>query len=287
MIKGFLNINKPDGITSFGVVAKLRKRFGIKKIGHMGTLDPAGCGVLPLAIGKATKLFSLMQEKRKVYRAIFVFGKETNTLDSDGQVVSETAKIITQEKIINALPKFMGLIKQTPPNFSAKKVNGKRAYELARNDEEVILTPKNIEIFRFELLEELAENKFLFEIECSSGTYVRSLCRDLARELETVAYMPLIIRMACDDFKIQNSIPLSQILDSNEPIDKFLIPIENIFILDKIILNENEYKKIRNGLEVKVSNKTNGLKYLVFKDEIFSIGKVANDKLKMEIYLDD
>ena len=196
-------------------------------------------------------------------------------------------KVITKEEVIKTLSLFQGCQEQVPPNFSAKKVNGKRAYELARNNEEVILRAKNIEIFKFELLEEVEQNKFLFEIECSSGTYVRSLCRDLAYKLDTVGYMPLIIRTACDNFKIESSIPLCEILNNQESIDKYLILIDDVYPLDKIELCERDYKKIRNGLEIETSKVTDGLKYITFNNEIFSIGRVSNDKLKMEIYLDD
>ena len=128
MIKGFLNVNKPEGITSFGVVNKIKHKFKINKIGHLGTLDPAGCGVLPIAIGKATKLFDLMQQKTKKYRAIFVFGKETDTLDSEGNITQVKDKIITISDIESKISQFIGKVNQIPPNFSAKKIDGKRAY---------------------------------------------------------------------------------------------------------------------------------------------------------------
>ena len=132
MNNGFLNIIKPDGITSFQVIAKVRKLLNIQKVGHLGTLDPAGVGVLPLAVGKATRLFDLMQNKTKTYYAIFVFGKQTDTLDSFGMVEKEEEINISSEDIKKILPSFIGEIDQLPPKYSSKTVDGKRAYDLAR-----------------------------------------------------------------------------------------------------------------------------------------------------------
>lgn len=285
MINGFLNINKPDNITSFGVLAKLKKQFKVIKFGHMGTLDPAGVGVLPIAVGKATKLFNLFSEHKKVYRAIFVFGKETDTLDSFGEVVKKSSKIISKQLIEEKLCNFVGELDQLPPKFSAKKINGVRAYDLARNGEDFDLKPKRICVSRFELVEELEENTFLFEIECSTGTYIRSLCRDLANCLGTVGYMPLIIRLKMGDFEIDNAKTLNQILSQND-IKSNLIPIENVVKLQQINLSDSEFVKVRNGMMINF-NKEDGKYYLNYKENIFAVGQIKDKMLKMEIYLDD
>ena len=286
MNSGFLNVIKPDGLTSFQVIAKVRKKFGIKKVGHMGTLDPAGVGVLPLAIGKATKLFDLMQNKTKTYYAIFVFGKQTDTLDSFGIVDKIDVNCnISSEQINVALKDFIGEIDQLPPKFSAKKINGKRAYDLARCGEEFELLPKRIKIDEFDLVEQIDANKYLFKIVCSSGTYIRSLCRDLAYKLNTVAYMPLIIRSNVEDFNLENGVTLVDLLDSDNP-QKYIIPIDSVYKLDKIELDELNAKKLRNGLSVK-TNALNGKYYLYDNNKLFAIGNAQDKLLKMEIYLDD
>ena len=284
---GFLNINKPSGITSFGVVAKVRKKFNIKKVGHMGTLDPAGKGVLPIAVGKATKLFSYMQENehRKCYRAVFCFNNETDTLDAEGKVVKSKEIEITNEMIQQKLPLFIGKISQMPPIYSAKKINGKRAYDLAREGKEVLLKTKEIEVYRFEIIKQIEYNKFLFEIEVSSGTYIRSLCRDLAYSLNTYAHMSCIERLQFDNFTITNAISLEQ-MQNAQKLEDVLITIDKVLAFEKINLNEENYFKVRNGREISYDI-IDGRYYALYEDKIFSVVLVKDKKMKMEIYLDD
>ena len=285
MINGFLNVNKPDGLTSFDVITKIRKTFGIKKIGHLGTLDPAGTGVLPLAIGKATKFFDYFLEKTKVYRAIFVFGKETDTLDSMGVLTKRDDKIISEEQVKEALEKFKGEINQVPPMYSAKKINGKRAYDLARQNKDIQLNECKVIVHKFDLIKGKGTNKFLFEIECSSGTYIRSLCRDLARELDSVGYMPLIIRVKSGMFEISDSLDLNTILEKDK-LDELVVPIDKLLKFDAINLNEEEYKKVRNGLTIQC-NKQDAKYFLYNNSKLFALGNICDKKLKMEIFLDD
>ena len=286
MNNGFLNIIKPDGVTSFQVIAKVRKKLGIQKVGHLGTLDPAGVGVLPLAIGKATRLFNVMQDKVKQYYAIFVFGKQTDTLDSFGQVeIVEDNIEVHKNEIEKVLPSFVGEIEQLPPKYSAKKINGKRAYDLAREGKDFELKPKKIVIYDFSLEEQVEKNTFLFKIKCSSGTYIRSLCRDLANKLNTVAYMPLIIRSEVDSFSLNNGITLSEFLISDNA-EKYIIPFDEVYSLTQITLDGENLIKVKNGMAI-FYNHQNGDYYLKDENHIFAIGKVFNNKLKMEIYLDD
>ena len=205
---GFVNVNKPSGLGSSKVVSVLKKHFNIKKIGHMGTLDPLAEGVLPIAIGKATRMFDYMLEKNKTYIAQFTFGKTTDTLDSDGQVTETTTIIPTKNKILSILPKLIGRISQIPPQYSAKKVNGKCAYDFARNGEKVELSPKEIEIYDIKLLNQINNTTFEFEIECSGGTYIRSIARDMADLLNSKAYMSKLIRTKSGKFELNNSFTL-------------------------------------------------------------------------------
>ena len=182
-MNGIFNILKPTGMTSNAVLTKIKKRFNIKKVGHLGTLDPLATGVLPITIGKATKLFDYFLKKDKIYKAVFTFGKTTTTLDSEGDVTSESSVIPTKEQIESVLSKLVGEVDQVPPNFSAKNVNGQRAYTLARQEVDFVLPPKRVSIYGIELLSQVSENSYLFNIHCSSGTYIRSIAREMATSL--------------------------------------------------------------------------------------------------------
>ena len=221
-MKGFVNINKPSGMTSSDVVVKvrgiLRKASGEKqKVGHLGTLDPIGTGVLPIAVGSATRLFDYMQEKVKVYRATFVFGQTTDTLDITGKITGESDAFPTREQIDVAVSAIHGEIDQIPPQYSAKSVDGVRAYDFARKGIEVDLKPKRITIYYIKTVDcdldgtpyKLDKNEYAFEIACSSGTYIRSIARDLAGALGTVAYMSSIHRIKSGDFEIQDAVTLT------------------------------------------------------------------------------
>lgn len=203
-----INLNKPTGMSSFFAVKKVARILGVKKAGHMGTLDPYGTGVLLIGVNKGTKLFEEYLNKTKTYIATFHFGYETDTLDSEGSVIKENDKVVTIQEIERILPSFLGKKNQMPPNFSAKKINGKRACDLIREGKEVELKPKEIEIFKIECINSFNDNNFVFEITCSSGTYVRSICRDLAYKLSTYGTMVSIIRTKCGAFCIENSCTL-------------------------------------------------------------------------------
>lgn len=210
-----INLNKPTGMSSFFAVKKVSRLLGVKKAGHMGTLDPYGTGVLLIGVNKGTKLFEEYLNKTKAYIATFHFGYETDTLDSEGQIIKQNNKNITEEEIKKELPSFLGKQAQMPPDFSAKKINGKRACDLIREGKQVELKPKDIEIYDIKLLNNLGDNNFSFEITCSSGTYIRSVCRDLAYKLSTYGTMVSIIRTKCGVFNIEHSSTLEDIQKGN------------------------------------------------------------------------
>ena len=227
-MKGFVNINKPLGMTSSDVVVKvrgiLRRASGEKqKVGHLGTLDPQGSGVLPIAVGTATRLFDFMQEKRKVYQATFVFGKETDTLDGVGKIVATSDILPAKEQIEPFVATYHGKIDQVPPQYSAKSVDGRRAYDLARQGVAVELAPKRVNIEYVKLLDSsngvahlkkgdytLQDNEYAFEIACSSGTYIRSIARDVAYALKTVGYMSSIDRVQSGNFRLDDAVTLEE-----------------------------------------------------------------------------
>ena len=245
-----INVNKPSGITSFKVVSMVKKILHTKKVGHLGTLDPLASGVLPIAVNRATKLFDYYLKKNKVYIAEFEFGYETTTLDCQGEIVLQNNVIVSEENLKLILPDFIGESLQVPPVYSAKKINGKRSYDLARQGVEVQLRPALITIYDLELLDCVGLNKFRIKIKCSAGTYIRSLGRDIAKKLKTFATMTSLVRIQSGNFLIENALSLEELEN---------ITYENMQEIDvgfdKIILNENEKFKIMNGVKIPFAGK--------------------------------
>ena len=207
MLNGFINLYKEKGISSNKALSILKfhliQNNIFTKAGHFGTLDPEAEGVLPVALGRATRLFDYTIHKKKVYRTSFLFGKETDTLDLAGEVIKEEAVSITKEDILDVLYKFIGNIPQVPPKYSAKSIGGKRAYALARKGIEFSLKPKLVEVFSIDILSQIDKNHFEFRIVCGGGAYIRALARDIAKELGTVAVTTSIIREASGILRYQ------------------------------------------------------------------------------------
>lgn len=284
---GFLSVYKPSGITSSAVVQKIRKKFHISKVGHTGTLDPMACGLLPIAIGKATRLFDYMQEKIKSYTAIFDFGYTTDTLDTTGIKTNTEGYIPTIEEINSVLPSLTGNISQIPPNFSAKNINGMRAYDLARMGKEFELKPKIVDIISLKMIEKINDYQFKFEIVCGSGTYIRAIARDIAAKLDTYACMSFLERSKVGYFTKENSIQLDDILISNN-IDSLVIsPLEVLSNFDRIEIDYKTLIDLRNGKKV-VYDGINKNSFVLHKEEIIGVCKMSNDNiLKLDTYLEE
>ena len=278
---GFVNVNKPSGIGSSKVVAILKKQFNIKKIGHMGTLDPLAEGVLPIAIGKATRMFDYFLEKRKTYIAEFTFGATTDTLDSEGEITETTLVIPTKQQILDILPNLIGEIDQIPPQYSAKKVNGKCAYDFARQGEIVELNPKRITIYNIDLISGDG-NKYKFEIECSGGTYIRSIARDMAQLLHSKAYMSRLIRTKSGSFNIDKAYYLDELKQLS--LSEVLCGIEEIFDFPIIKLDNSTTKNLLDGKIVKV-NENSGQFFIKCDNILIGIGHVDDNILKLKTYL--
>ena len=212
--KGIIPIDKPNGWTSFDVVNKIKHMVKPLKVGHLGTLDPMATGVLLVTVGKATKLFDIMQEKQKTYVAEFEFGYVTDTLDATGEVIKTTKNIPTEQQIKEVLNSFIGKINQIPPKYSAKSVNGVRAYNLARNNQEFELKPKIVEIYNIILLS-YNSNRLKLEISCGSGTYIRAIGRDVAEALNSLATMTELVRTKVGKFKLENCKEITNINKEN------------------------------------------------------------------------
>ena len=280
-MNGFVNLIKPSGLTASDMVVKVRKALNTKKVGHLGTLDPLATGVLPIAVGRGTKLFNLLLVKEKTYRAFFTFGLETDTLDSDGVVIQKCKKIPNVDEIKLACAKMVGKQDQLPPIYSAKSINGTRAYILARKGEAVQLKTKEIEIFSFEYIRQFNENTFEFEIACSSGTYIRSIARDLAKMLDTCAYMSALIRTKSGLFDIDDAITIDELFEKREQALQSLdIAIKD---LPRFDFDSKYYRQLSNGVKLPFDKQNYHTIYC--NGELFGVGKSLDDLLDLEFYL--
>lgn len=248
---GVININKPTGYSSSDVVVvvrgMLRKYFGEKniKVGHLGTLDIGGSGVLPIVFGKATKLFNYLSTSRKKYRAEFVFGKLTDTLDSYGEVVSVDDKSINIDEIKQVLPSFIGAIDQVPPKYSRVSVGGVRGYEAMRRGGDIEMPTKKIEVYSIDILS-FDKNRLVVDVECSGGTYIRSLARDIAEAVGTVAHMSWIIRLETKSLTICESVTLDELRTN---IERYIQPIDGL-IGDITRVDISDKRRILDGIPV-------------------------------------
>ena len=276
---GFFNVDKPSGIVSSAVVNKLKWLSGVP-CGHMGTLDPLASGVLPVGVGNAARLFDYFLEKEKEYIAEFTFGVDSDTLDSTGALVYG-GDIPSEEEIAAVLPTFFGDIMQIPPKYSAKNVNGKRGYELARAGIEFELAAKKVHIYGMELLgkSEDKENTYRIKINCGGGTYIRSLARDIAAALDTKAVMSSLLRTKSGVFTLDKAIPFS-LLESDpsiETLEQWLIPTESVLPYEDLLLNEKQSVKLLQGQQVRVEQ-ADGL-YKIYKDGGFYCIAEVKDRL--------
>lgn len=287
-MNGIIVINKHKGCTSHDIVYKVKKICN-EKVGHTGTLDPMATGVLPLLIGKGTLCSKYLINHDKIYRATIQLGIETDTLDAEGTIVNTkevSGEMLNEEYIINILDTFLGKQEQVPPMYSAIKINGKKLYQYAREGKSIEVQPRNIEIYNIKLLEVNKENKQIkFEVHCSKGTYIRSLCSDISKKLGTIGHMIELQRVQVGEFNISNSITLEQIQNNPNELEKYLITIEDIF-KDKVNINLDN-KKLQlflNGVQLNF-NKEEGVYKIYNANKFIGIGCIKNNKLKRDIVL--
>lgn len=279
-------------MTSSDVVVYLRRMFKVKKVGHAGTLDPNAAGVLIVCIGKATKISEYLMEFNKTYKGGIVLGKETDTLDADGEITNESGYIPTETEIKEAFNKFKGRQLQIPPMYSARKHKGKRLYELARQGLEVKVTPRQIEIFECNLLDISNGSEIFFEIKCTKGTYIRSLARDIGKHLGCGAYLSYLIRTSIETFTLEDSYTLQEVKSAhlNKGLRNLLIPMDKALPkLDSIILHDNAYLKVLNGNPIKadfiisgsLSMEKGALLKIYCRDCFMGLGYTKNNMLYM------
>ena len=257
MIHGIINVYKEKGFTSHDVVAKLRGIVGQKKIGHTGTLDPDATGVLPVCLGKATKLCDLLTDKNKTYEAVLLLGKTTDTQDITGEVLEEkSTEALTEEKVREAIEGFIGDYEQIPPMYSALKVNGKKLYELAREGKVIERKARPVKILDIQILE-VDLPKVRMEVSCSKGTYIRTLCHDIGEKLGCGGCMESLIRTRVSTFRIEDAKTLDEIetLKQEGKLAELLVPIDAMFPSYPQITVKDDWKafaKNGNPLDLKM-----------------------------------
>lgn len=278
---GFLNVYKPKGITSHDVVSALRRITKVKQIGHTGTLDPFAEGVLPICIGKATRLIEYLDDD-KAYTGTIQLGSSTTTYDLEGEEVNFSDKKVTLNEIEAALDKFRGEIKQLPPIYSAIKVNGKKLYEYAREGKEVKIEPRRVNISKLEILEyDETSRRLTLHIECSKGTYIRSIAHDLGTELTTFGYLVKLVRVKAGMFEVNNAVSLEHI-QTKEDVEKLLIaPLKKLNYMT-YELNKNELVKVSNGTAIMPSKELpeNSLILLTSQERLIAAAKMTKGLLK-------
>lgn len=265
-MNGVLIINKEAGCTSRDVINHLNKKLGTKKIGHTGTLDPLATGVLVVCIGKYTKLVDKITSYDKEYVATIELGVRTDTLDSTGEVLEKDSNLdVDKNVLINTLHSFLGVSMQEVPKYAAIKINGKKLYEYARNNEEVHLPKREIKISEIELLEN-KHGEIKFRVVVSKGTYIRSLIRDICEQLGVLGTMSSLTRTRQGKFTIENTISLHDVDNSNYK----LLTLEDLFTYPYYELNEEEYKKVSNGAALQI-DKNDSFLFLRYKEKIVAI----------------
>lgn len=279
---GFVNIVKPENLSSAKVVAAVKRKFDTP-CGHMGTLDPMATGVLPIGVGKAARLFPYLLDKDKVYRANFLFGISTDTLDTTGKIEKTTDLIPSLTEIKNALANFTGEIEQTPPKFSSKCVQGKRGYELARAGKDFELKPKRVRIDNVEYIGKVSDREFSFRITCGGGTYIRSLARDMGEYLGSLAVMSALVRERSGKFLIEDAVPLEEFTESSEP-EKYLIPADFAVDYEKLVIEDDKAKKILDGVYEDYGYK-DGVYRVYRKDGFLGIGEAKDGRLRIKAYV--
>ena len=292
-MNGIIIINKPIKNTSHDIVYKIKKIVN-EKVGHAGTLDPLATGVLPILIGKGTLCSKYLINHDKIYETTIQLGKKTDTADSEGNIIEEKKvekNILQEEKVKEILHKFIGKQEQLPPMYSAIKVNGKKLYEYARKGEKVEVKPRNIEIYSLDLLNINEEKQQItIKVNCSKGTYIRSLCEDISKSLDTVGYMLNLNRIKVDRFDVSKSITLQEIENSDnsyEIINKNLITIEDLFReCDEIVLDNKNLSLLLNGVKLR-NDKKDGV-YRIYNNidsnkKFIGLGVVNNRLLKRDV----
>lgn len=288
---GILIVNKPKNCTSHDIVYKIKK-ITSEKVGHTGTLDPMATGILPLLIGKGTQCSKYLINHDKIYQAQLKLGIKTDTADSEGKIIEKKdilPNILEKENIQKVLNSFLGEQMQIPPMYSAIKVKGKKLYEYARNGKNVKIEPRKIKIYEIKLIKIYQQEKIIeFEVSCSKGTYIRSLCEDIANRLGTIGYMKNLNRMQVGNFNNLNAVNIENIDNKEKSIElikKYLIPIEEIFKdRQSIELNNKKLNLFLNGVKL-TQDRENGIYKIYSENKFIGTGIIKDGLLKRDIVI--
>ena len=291
MINGIINVYKEKGFTSHDVVAKLRGIAGQKKIGHTGTLDPDAEGVLPVCLGRATKVCDLLTDKDKVYEAVLLLGKTTDTQDTSGKVLSESdTSDLNETEVVNVIKSFEGEYDQLPPMYSALKVNGKKLYELAREGKVVERKTRKVNIFSIDI-KKIELPRVTMEVHCSKGTYIRTLCNDIGEKLGVGGCMEKLLRTKVSRFKLEESYKLNEIqkLKDEGKLEQIILPVDEVFAsYPKVVLDQEQVRLAYNGnsLSYKLLSQENGDKIRAYDNKGNFIGIYKKDDNKRSYKLE-
>lgn len=279
---GFLNVNKPAGITSFDVIRTLTRKYRKTKMGHLGTLDPMATGVLPVAIGNATRLIEYIENRTKVYDARMVLGGISDTQDATGNITWLQSQKVEPEQITEAVQSFTGTILQIPPMYSAVHHQGKRLYELARKGETVDVKPRQVQIENMDITDvSLNQSGFIqisFQVKCSEGTYIRTLCHDIGQKLGTGAYMDKLIRISSGVFSIDESYTLEKIM--TDGVESCLKPLDYpLNKLTSVKLDEEEFVRVCHGNIIDtLDGCPEGIVRLYYQDTLIAIARCCREE---------
>ena len=255
-MEGIVAVLKPPAMSSSDAVVDVRRIFGTKRVGHLGTLDPEAAGVLPVCVGRAVRLFDYLVDKQKTYLCEIVFGAATDTQDAQGAVIETSKRTVTADMLDAVLPQFTGRIVQTPPMYSALKYNGRKLYELALEGKEIPDKSRGIEILSLERTETLGENRFLLTVVCSRGTYIRTLCADIGKALSVPAHMAFLLRTASGAFTLDQAYPIAQLeaMKAEGRLSDALISCEAALMhLPRLDLKADREKPAKNGLPTRTT----------------------------------
>lgn len=284
-MNGFLNLYKSKGVSSARVLNAVKRSLKGETVGHMGTLDPLADGVLPVAIGKSTRLFDYLLDKNKEYVATVAFGFSTDSYDLEGEITQRSDVLPSDAELEAACKKLTGDIMQIPPIYSAKCVNGKRSYELARKGVAVELPPKKVTVKSIRVLDKISESEYKIKIVCGGGTYIRAIARDLGLLCGTVATMTSLTRTASGIFRIENSVTAEEFTSAAYK-SALLVPPDEVIDYPIIRLDERQTERLYNGL-YDVYDYPDGIYKVYSPTAFYGVGEVKNGKIKVKAYLRD
>lgn len=286
MIEGIVTVLKPPAMSSSDVVVDVRKIFETKRVGHLGTLDPEAAGVLPVCIGRAVRLFDYLVDKQKTYLAEIAFGISTDTQDAQGTALETSDAVVTEEMLDAVLPRFAGTITQTPPMYSALKFNGQKLYDLALAGKEIPDKSREVEIASLKRVGTRGENRFLIEVTCSRGTYIRTLCADIGTALQVPAHMAFLLRTASGPSTLDDAYSIAELAEMKEQgrLADALISCEDaIVFLPRLDLARERRKPATNGLPTR-TNAPDGT-YRIYCGGFLGVGAVQNGSAFLKVHL--